>query len=1333
MKKLVNTGLSGPSILRRVTWVALFLAGFGQIHGQGCVMSCPPMVPPVQVSLPSSCSDVLTYDEIGVVLENCPGPITLNILDNGVPIGNVINASMIGNTYMVVVSHPSSGQSCMTAIQVVDKQAPLIDCPNDITLACTADLSEYEGLLPENVSDCSGTTISIDDQLLFSGMCQGPFVSQFKRTYTVQDDYQNVSTCTQIISKTKVSLGNVEFPPNLTGPDALSCAPSPDTSPENTGYPSVGGNDIQSGNFCNLYAGFSDITVNICSGSYKIIRTWTVVDWCDSSASTAGTQWIEVLDKTPPVVSAPLDVTISTVSTSCTANVLLPPADIDEDCSLIQTVWMNTPMGTIQSNGGMISGLPVGVHKIVYYALSDCSLIGKDSLYITVQDLSPPVPVCQSNLTIPVSIDGTAIIPAYIFNSASYDNCGSVYFKVRRMSPPVGYSCANPGNPNNLFDDFIQFCCGDIANSPLMVVLRVYDLPPVPGPVSDAYLTGHFNDCMVQVTIQDKLPPQIICPSNLTISCLFPFTLGNLDVFGTVALSEGAREPICLDDPGDGLPGLQCTGQDGLAVDNCNVQVTSEAALNVNMCGVGTLLRTFTATDDGGLTATCVQTITIKNFDPFDLSQITWPEDYTTTQICDIGLLDPEDLDPPYNEPVLADGPCDLVGATYDDDVFDFSNHDQACFKILRTWKVIDWCQYSTNNAYGIWQHIQVIKVMNSVAPEISGVEDRSVCSYDPACGGLEMDFSAVAEDDCSGPASLTWRYFIDLSNNQSFDYTSPLISGDSISFSRYMPIGTHRILYSVWDQCGNSTTAEQEITVTSCKPPSAKCIQGLSTNLMAMDTDGDNVPDWGMVVLQASMFDAGSDHPCGNPVTVAFSADPLDVTRVYDCTDFGINEVELWAIDQNGLTDFCLTTVDIQDNNGICPPGLGGGTGIISGNINVPNAGKLPGAMVYLDGSNLSGAPTSADGYFVFPPMPFGGAYTVRPVKDGDPRNGVTTIDLVKIQKHLLGLEFFNSPYQYIAADANNSASVTAIDIVQLRKLILGFYDELPNNHSWRFVDHGYLFPDPNNPWVSSWPETYTIHPFSNTVNDADFDAIKVGDLNLSASLQLNGTPIVNRNGEHATVEYEVHPQPEQDILRVDLYLADAAAYEAIQFSFDWDQRGYELKDWRPAGTLTADDVRMPRQPGEAASLSTFTTGNWPQGRLPLLTMWVERKSSLTYPFQVFLKPKPTTALAYSLQPAQEIAVQIVGRTIEGAVMQNRPNPFQDMTTILFTSDRAEAATLRIYDLNGSLVHARELQLMSGENECIIHKSDLRHAGVYLYEIESSHQYSTNRMIIVE
>lgn len=83
--------------------------------------------------------------------------------------------------------------------------------------------------------------------------------------------------------------------------------------------------------------------------------------------------------------------------------------------------------------------------------------------------------------------------------------------------------------------------------------------------------------------------------------------------------------------------------------------------------------------------------------------------------------------------------------------------------------------------------------------------------------------------------------------------------------------------------------------------------------------------------------------------------------------------------------------------------------------------------------------------------------------------------------------------------------------------------------------------------------------------------------------------------------------------------------------------------------------------------------------------------------------------------------------------MVQNRPNPFTDMTTILMDSQREEPATLRIYDLQGKLVLTRAINLEHGENEFVVRKSELKLSGIYMYEIESDFQYSTNRMIIVD
>ena len=62
---------------------------------------------------------------------------------------------------------------------------------------------------------------------------------------------------------------------------------------------------------------------------------------------------------------------------------------------------------------------------------------------------------------------------------------------------------------------------------------------------------------------------------------------------------------------------------------------------------------------------------------------------------------------------------------------------------------------------------------------------------------------------------------------------------------------------------------------------------------------------------------------------------------------------------------------------------------------------------------------------------------YRIVPYKNDDPLNGVSTFDLVLINKHILGVELLNSPYKMIAADANKSNYISTFDIVELRKLL--------------------------------------------------------------------------------------------------------------------------------------------------------------------------------------------------------------------------------------------------------------------------------------------------------
>lgn len=71
-------------------------------------------------------------------------------------------------------------------------------------------------------------------------------------------------------------------------------------------------------------------------------------------------------------------------------------------------------------------------------------------------------------------------------------------------------------------------------------------------------------------------------------------------------------------------------------------------------------------------------------------------------------------------------------------------------------------------------------------------------------------------------------------------------------------------------------------------------------------------------------------------------------------------------------------------------------------------------------------------------------------------PLRGISTVDLVKIQRHILALEPFSSDCRLYAADVNNDNVINGIDLIELRKLILGIYTTLPQTEPVHYYLNG-------------------------------------------------------------------------------------------------------------------------------------------------------------------------------------------------------------------------------------------------------------------------------------
>ena len=110
---------------------------------------------------------------------------------------------------------------------------------------------------------------------------------------------------------------------------------------------------------------------------------------------------------------------------------------------------------------------------------------------------------------------------------------------------------------------------------------------------------------------------------------------------------------------------------------------------------------------------------------------------------------------------------------------------------------------------------------------------------------------------------------------------------------------------------------------------------------------------------------------------------------------------------------------------------------------------------------------------------------------------DNVTTFDMVLITRHILGQELLASPYLWIAADVNDSGTISTLDLVAIRKVILQIEQQFPNGKQWKFVDRSYVFQSGLNPLLEGYPEVININNLDEDQTNLDFVAIRMGDVN--------------------------------------------------------------------------------------------------------------------------------------------------------------------------------------------------------------------------------------------
>ncbi|MFT6808641.1 MAG: hypothetical protein ACJA01_001867, partial [Saprospiraceae bacterium] len=1279
----------------------------------------------------------------------------------------LVDPSLLGIELKIEITHECSGQTCWGYVTLEDKNIPELLCGRD-TLECDASILpgslnfgplrrlgypvpsaitniSQTGTTPPTFrvvgyEKCGDATLTYNDRVE-EEICDGGFGTVIYRDWSMSNSSGLTSTCTDTLFIKRVDIDSIDLTvlPSFVGNEAFDC-----TISESSLQPgSLTGNlNLSTDPYCfNIQSDFTDVKTEICGNgsSYRIIRTWTIFDWCTGDV-IRHIQIIEVLDREGPSITlSPVDINIEADDHSCTGLYDLTPDVIYSDnCSGIQSTTLRIFENDITGNllytitDGDYSGLSFdeSVTKILidFVVRDSCNRQNEDQVMrnITITDNVMPVPACDENTTISIGANGWAVANWHAFDDQSWDNCGIDRICVTRMDDLDAFETLDGDNNNlvnftqfkevvscqdaydarttlingvemihkdSLCGPYVKFCCVDAMDTSAIIIrMDVFDL------------AGNNNFCMVNANVQDNSAiNKQVTVDDLTISCQADVT------------------PFLMDD-GSTVTFLTTTCGAPMSPDNFSARV------DTNMCGVGTIVRTWRITDDFNNTLTHTQTVNIglasETFDPAILATV-WPQDYEGEGCAGPGSA-PENLDAPYVPNIdLTAYPCSQLGLDYED--LPFYNVEGYCTKILRTWTLRDWCQRDPNNPdAGKWSYVQLLKMDDTEDPvlitgcetEIFEATNRSNCS-------AFISTSATA-DDCVASEDLIWSYVI----KNADDVT--VIAGNTPSVNTNLSVGTYQLTWNVRDRCGNMAECIKTINVVDALAPTIEC----RSITLAIGTGGN-------LEVNASQFITLGGDNCADNVSLIYTIQSASgsAMQTFTCADLNNQasrdfSLEIFAADLESNTTSCNVILTINGVDEAC----GTTSGIISsveGVIFTEENFTIDAVEVNITemGSGEQDAMmTPLEGKYEFKSLASNETYEISANRDDDYMAGVSTFDIILIQRHILGLRDLETPYKLIAADVDGSDHVSTADLVHLRKLLLGKSLELPIGQPWTFIDAQQTWENNMKPFP--YNQKLTITSPEEDKGDMDFVGVKMGDVNSSIELQSSLLGIT-RSIQGLQLQ-EVERRGDDIVIAVTPENRNAIA--GMQLNLNFNQHDIRITD------IESDVIDIPYEQVRIEDGQLRMTWNAIESiSLPeeeaLFYITINTKEAIDIDELFDLNDQGLTSEVYHLNGSDvdvsDIYLDVLDA--EGAaesaliVMQNNPNPFKGETNIRFYQNQNGIVDLRVYDLTGKVLHTQSASFDKGWHSVSLDSEDIGGAGVYIYEVSNGQQSIRKKMITVE
>ena len=882
------------------------------------IMDCAELtvttLPPITISFDIDLDNICADEIPGIDATVTPGVYAYdykwyNSLGNLIGSGATWTPTAEGN-YSLVVTENESGISCNSSTYsftiTFDYLGPAtLNVPAPLEIECNQ--SDAETLIATWLAtataadeDISSIPVS-NDYSIFTHLCGGIRTVTFSAT----DNCGNTTTGTSQIRITDTTS------PLIAGaaPGSSECSTlDPNLNPGYLAWLANRGGATASDNCDDPSALiWTDNRATQLWGGTPAASTisigFTVTDACLNSSVTTATYTIT--DATPPTITCPNDIEETAALNNC-SKILVTPSDptIADNCSTPVLTWALTGV-TSGTGTGTVTGqlFNVGVTTVTYTVTDAAGNTATCSFTVWIKDLNKPVFTagCPAN-PVPVNAEpGVCDAQVNIPVPAVSDPCNE------------GYTLTNDFNGT-------ANASGRYTVGTTTVTWTIADT------------SGNVTTCVQTVIVNDTQPPAFtVCPPNVEDL----ITNGGCDL-----VSGNITAPVISDNCPNPVLSYALVYPDG-------TPASGNGLVSGLAFPTGITTVTYTATDAGGLTATCTFTVWIKNLaaPQFAVTCRTGAEQYISVPaeagVCQANVT--------VLSPVISN-PCNEVYTITND--FNNTANASGTYQIGTT--TVTWT--ITDASGNVTTCVQTVTVNDTQPPVFTvcppNVEDLIT---NGGCDLVSGNITApVISDNCPNPV---------LSYALVYPDGTPASGNGPVSGLAF-PTGVTTVTYIATDAGGLTATCTFTVWIKNLAAPqfAVTCRTGAEQYI--------SIPaDAGVCQANVTVLSPVISNPCNEVYTI--TNDFNNTANASGTYQIGTTTVTWTITDASGNVWTCVQTVTVNDTQPpvftVCPPNVedlitNGGCDLVSGNItapvisdNCPNP-VLSYALVYPDGTPASG-----------------------------------------------------------------------------------------------------------------------------------------------------------------------------------------------------------------------------------------------------------------------------------------------------------------------------------------------------------------------------------------